>query len=127
MERTEPRPRLLVAVTDPLSCLLLRGQLAYAKENGFDTALLISPGELATQLVEREGPELLAVPMRRRLSPLQDVASLARICAALRRFRPHIVNAGTPKAGFLVTVAAWICNVPCRIYTLRGLYIETST
>jgi glycosyltransferase involved in cell wall biosynthesis len=78
-------------------------------------------------MVQREGPTFLPVCMDRKHASYRDLIALVRVCAALRRFRPDIVNAGTPKAGLLVMLAAWICRVPCRIYTLRGLYLETSS
>lgn len=121
------RPRLLVAVTDSVSCLLLRGQLAYARERGYDVGLLCTPGELARRMVRSEGPALLPVPMERKPAPWRDLVALGRVWAAVRRFRPDIVSAGTPKAAFLVVLAAWMCRVPCRIYTLRGLFLETSS
>src|SRR5690606_2163705 len=49
------------------------------------------------------------------------------IVAALRREKPVIVNAGTPKAGFLVIMGATIARIPHRVYTLRGLRFETET
>src|SRR5690606_5804054 len=112
---------------DSLSSLLVRGQFAYARRQGFDAAMLTSPGPLADALTQREQATLLPVVMRRRMTPLRDVAALLSVLRALRRFRPHIVNAGTPKAGLLVMIAAWMCRVPCRIYTLRGLYMETAS
>jgi glycosyltransferase involved in cell wall biosynthesis len=66
------------------------------------------------------------VPMEREISPLHDLISLARIWSVLRRIRPAICNAGTPKAALLVTVAAWLARIPVRIYTMRGLRLETA-
>jgi glycosyltransferase involved in cell wall biosynthesis len=105
----------------------LQGQLAFERAQGLEVALLCSPGEHADRLATNEGVEHLPVPMPRKLSPIRDAIALLRICAALARVRPDIVNAGTPKAGFLTILAAWICRVPHRIYTLRGLYLETSS
>ncbi len=115
-----------MAVTESISCTLLRGQLSFARARGFDVGLLCSPGEAAERISERERATLLPVRMARGFAPLRDLIALGRICAALIRFRPDIVNAGTPKAGLLVMLAAWTCRVPCRIYTLRGLYLEGS-
>src|SRR5260370_15793121 len=64
--------------------------------------------------------------MERDVSALRDFVSLVRIWRLLRRLRPTIWNAGTPKAGVLVMRAAWLARVPCRIYTLRGLRVETA-
>ena len=49
------------------------------------------------------------------------------LVAALRRVRPHLVNAGTPKAAMLVGAAAAIARVPCRVHTLHGLRFVTMT
>lgn len=57
---------------------------------------------------------------------LHDLQSLARCIALFRKERPLVVNASTPKAGLVVTVAARICGVPVRIYTMRGLRMETT-
>ncbi len=121
------KPRLIVAVTVPKQCTQhLRGQLSYAREHGFATSLLCSPGELAELVAREEDVPLLEAPMEREIAPARDWRSFRRICGLLRRHRPHIVNAGTPKAGLLVTLAAWLCRVPIRIYLLRGMRFETA-
>jgi lipopolysaccharide/colanic/teichoic acid biosynthesis glycosyltransferase/glycosyltransferase involved in cell wall biosynthesis len=117
---------VLVAITDPMSTRLLRGQLAYLREAGFAVALLSSPGEDARRMAADEGAALVEVPMAREISPLRDLAALLAIVRALRRMRPDVVNAGTAKAGLLVTLAAWLVRVPSRVYTLRGLRLETT-
>lgn len=126
-ERIEPdeRPRLLVAVTDSQSLLLLRGQLAAARDEGFDVIVMSSPGDIADRVLADEGVMHVPIPMERGLAPLRDIGSLARIVIAVNALRPHIVNAGTPKAGLLVIVASWLSGVPCRVHTLRGLRFET--
>lgn len=119
--------RLLVAVTDPMSLLFLRGQLAAARAAGFDVTALSAPGALASRIAAAEGVRHVAVPMERGMDPARDLASLRALVRLLRDLRPHVVDASTPKAGLLVTLAAVLTRVPCRIHTLRGLRFETMT
>ena len=120
------RISVLHAVTDSMSTVLMRGQLAYLKTAGFDPALLSSPGEELEEIGRREGYPVFGVAMRRDISPLSDLRSLFEILRLLRRIKPVICNSGTPKAGLLVGLAAWLTRVPCRVYTLRGLRLETA-
>lgn len=121
-------PRLLIAVTHPMTAdLLMRGQLAALAAAGYEVAVLSSPGERLDAVARREGVRALPVPMRREISPFADLVALVRAGAAIRRFRPHLVNAGTPKAGAVVSVAARLAGVPRRLYTVRGLRLETAT
>lgn len=117
---------VLHAVTDSISTVLMRGQLSYLKTNGFDPALLSSPGKELQQISALEGIPVFSVSMRREISPLRDLRSFFEIWRLLRRIRPVICNSGTPKAGLLVGLAAWLNRVPCRVYTLRGLRLETA-
>ncbi len=119
--------RLLVAVTSPLAWNFYRGTLRHLRCAGFETSLLSSPGAGLTQISAREGVPGIAVPMEREITPLRDFAALWRIYRTLRRLRPAIVDASTPKAGLLTGVAACLARVPCRVYTLRGLRMETAT
>ena len=118
--------RILHAMTDPISTVLMRGQLAYLKANGFAPVLLSSPGRELDQIGAEEGYPVLSVAMRREISPLSDLRSFVEIWRLLRRIKPVICNSGTPKAGLLVGLAAWLTRVPCRVYTLRGLRLETA-
>jgi glycosyltransferase involved in cell wall biosynthesis len=123
---SDTRMSVLHAVTDAMSTVLMRGQLAYLKMNGFAPALLSSPGKELTQIGAQEGYPVFDVAMKREISPLHDLRSLFEIWKLLRRVKPTICNSGTPKAGLLVGFAAWLTRVPCRVYTLRGLRLETA-
>jgi glycosyltransferase involved in cell wall biosynthesis len=120
------RPRLVYVVTHPVTAdLLLRGQLAFMREHGFDVTVVSAPGPELDRVRAREGVETVEVPMVRANDLRRDAVSLVRMTEALRRLRPDIVNAGTPKAGLLGMIAARTLSVPVRIYLLRGLRLET--
>jgi glycosyltransferase involved in cell wall biosynthesis len=118
------RPRLLYLVTHPMTArVLLRGQLEWMQERGFDVTLVSS----ALASAPGDAPFAQAtVPMVREISPLRDLVALARLFRLFRRLRPEIVNCSTPKAGLLGTQAARLAGVPVRVYVLRGLRLETT-
>ncbi|AEU35840.1 glycosyltransferase family 4 protein [Granulicella mallensis] len=118
---------VLHAVTDPISTILMRGQLAYLQTNGFEPALLTGFGRQSQDQESGGGYPVHRVAMTREIAPGADLRSLFDLWRLLRRIRPVICNAGTPKAGLLVGLAAWLTRVPCHVYTLRGLRLETAT
>ena len=121
-------PRLACLATDPLTTrVLMAGQLAFLRQQGFDVTLIAGPGTDLDQVASREGVRVISVPMSREITPMQDWRSLRQLTAVLQDLQPDIVNAGTPKAGLLGMLAATWARVPVRIYTLRGLRMETAT
>lgn len=108
-----------------MSSLLLRGQLAALTDEGFDVSLLCSPGQEARRLAESEGVRLVACAMAREISLQRDLKSFIAIVRLLRRLHPDVVNASTPKAGLLVSLASFLTRNGVRVYTLRGLRLET--
>lgn len=104
---------------------LMRGQPAFFRRMGFDVVVCSSPGPLLEEVAIREGVRVVAVPMAREISPLKDLAALWGAVRVVFQERPDIVNAGTPKAGLLFMLAGFLARVPFRIYTLRGLRLET--
>jgi glycosyltransferase involved in cell wall biosynthesis len=121
------QPGILYAGTSPLSVQwFLRGQLGYLREAGFDVTVVTAPGEGLDEARRRQGVHTIAVPMVRGVSPARDIVSFWRLWKIVRRLRPAITNVGTPKAGLLAGIAAWLSRVPCRVYTLHGLRLETS-
>lgn len=125
--RNPSRPRLCYILTHAVSTRFLRGQLAFMRARGYDVTLLVSPGQELSELRTDEGIAIHAIPMERAICPWRDLRSLLRLYLAVRRIRPDIVNAGTPKAGLLGMLAAWAARVPVRIYTLHGLRLETTS
>jgi glycosyltransferase involved in cell wall biosynthesis len=119
------RPRIVLAVTSPLSALLLRGQLDVLHRAGADVTLISSPGARARDLAEREHANFVPVEIDREMNPRADVRTLVELKRVLSDLSPDIVNAGTPKAGLLVTLAAAAVRVPARIFTLRGMRSAT--
>ena len=120
------KPRLVFLVTVPATAdVLLRGQLAYLSDHGFDVTVISSPGPELERVAQRERVRTIAVPMERDIDVAADVISLARVTRALAGLRPDIVNASTSKAGLLGMIAAATLRVPARVYLLRGLRLET--
>lgn len=118
---------LLVAVTIPRTAFqVMRGQLAWFASMGYQVTLVASPGPFLDQVADREGVATVSLQMERDISPFADFRSLVRAVRYVRRINPHIVNAGTPKAGLIIGLAAAINRVPVRIYTMRGLRLETA-
>src|ERR1700757_944805 len=119
-------PRLVYIMTSAASATYVRNHLIYMRERGFEVAFISAPGDELRIVRELSGVTIVTVPMEREISPFKDLVSLIRLYAALRRLRPTIVNAGTPKAGLLGMIAAWAAGVPIRIYFLLGLRLETT-
>ena len=121
------RPRLLYVVTHAMTARhLLRGQLAWMQARGFEVAIAASPGADLDVVAEREGVQVFPVAIPREIDPLADLRAVAALRRVMAEWQPDIVNAGTPKAGLLGMMAARAARVPVRIYTLRGLRLETT-
>jgi glycosyltransferase involved in cell wall biosynthesis len=121
------RPRVLHVVTSALSTRLMRGQLRYLQEHGYDAFLACADGPDLESFRESEGITAFPIAMERDISPFRDLLSLVRLYTLIRRIRPAVTNVGTPKAGLIGSVAAWLARVPYRVYTLRGLRWETAS
>lgn len=121
------KPRLLHVTTVPMTLCFVAGHVAHAKSRGFDVHVLSSPGEALDEFARDLQVEAHAVPMARRIAPLSDLAALWGIVRVMRRVRPTIVDAHTPKGGLLAMMAAALCRVPVRVYHQHGLPLMTAT
>lgn len=128
MTATDNRSGLVYILNSSIALNFVRGQLEYFQRRGFDVTVLCPPRRSDEwQVSLPAGIRVREIVMERNISPLRDLFSLWRLCSIVRVLRPAITNVGTPKAGLLGGLAAWLCRVPCRFYTLHGLRFETTS
>ena len=101
--------------------VLLAGQPKFMSENGFNVIMISADGNEVDDLKKQEGCKHVIVPMTRSITPVQDLVSLFKLRAVIKKYRPDIVHTHTPKAGLLGMLAAWSCGVKIRIHTVGGL------
>lgn len=109
------------------SLIFLRGQLSWMRARGLEPVCISSPGPEQALVGGEEQVEMVSLPMSRRITPLTDLWALVRLTVELRRRRPAIVHAHTPKGGLLGMLASWLVGSPVRIYHLRGLPSQSAT
>lgn len=115
-----------VATADFSVRSLLSGQIRALQQRGALVTALCNPGHAVPDL-ERMGIPVVGVPMKRRLSPLQDLASLWRLRRAFKAGRYDAVITHTPKAGLIGPVAARLAGVRAIIHTVHGLLFHEHT
>ena len=121
------RPRLVKIVTVPLSFQLGQGHAAVMTRAGFEVHAVSSPGPLADEYSRYERVPVHPVPMARRIAPWSDLVSFVRLLRTLMQLRPSVVQAGTPKAAVLGTLAAYVLRIRVRVYYVHGLPMLTAT
>lgn len=113
--------------TVPSTLGFLRGQAEYLRSRGFDVVAISSPGPELDAFGRRERVEVRGLEMARRITPLADLVSVARLWKIFRSLRPDVVHGHTPKGGMIAMIAAFLAGVPHRIYSVHGLPLETAT
>lgn len=121
--------KLLRIVTTSISYSLLKGQLRYLKENGFDViGCSGKPIDKAKETEEYEGIKtILILHLDRKINICNDLRALKELIHVIHQEKPDIVHANTPKGSLLGMFASWLCRVPIRIYTVTGLRFETAS
>ena len=119
--------KILFVVTRPETArAFLKGQLGFLRQSGLWIGLASNPEPGLEAVGNAERIDTFRVRMRRRPAPVQDLASLRALLRVVRSVSPDILNASTPKAGFLGMIAGRLAGVPTRIYLARGLRLETT-
>lgn len=104
---------------------LLKGQLKFLNEY-FEVVGIATNTGVLKKMAEREGIRAIDVKMSREINLKQDWKSLWTLKKVIAAEKPDIVHVNTPKGSLLGMVAAWLCRVPIRIYTVTGLRFETT-
>ncbi len=118
--------KLAYIVTHPMTLRYkLMHQIEFLEQLGYEISVITAAGVELEQVKLPKSVAIHIVPFRREISLFHDISALFKTIVTLRRIRPTIVNASTPKAGLIGMIAAWLLRVPIRIYLLRGLRYET--
>jgi glycosyltransferase involved in cell wall biosynthesis len=113
--------------TVPQSLQFLRGHVQFLRGKGVEVFVVSSPGPALDAFGQEHGVPTGGVPMKRRIAPLADLVALWRLVRLLRRVRPDIVHAHTPKASLLGMLAARLAGVPIRMHHIHGLPAMTTS
>jgi len=115
-------PKIIRITTVPISLnILLKGQLKYMQNNGFELIAASASGPEIKEFCKREEIPHKIINFTRTLSPIKDLKALYQLILLIRKERPEIVHTHTPKAGLLGMLAAKICGVPVRMHTIAGM------
>ena len=115
-------PKLVRITTVPVSMMvLLKGQLKFMKQNGFDVTMISNEGPEVEQLKAQENCPHIAITLTRKITPFTDLISLIKLTLLLRKIKPDIVHTHTPKAGLIGMWAAKLAGVTIRLHTIAGL------
>lgn len=126
LKNTNKKKLIRVTTADISLDGLLKGQLKYLNQY-FEVVGLSSDTGSLKQVEEREGIRTISVPMHREISLKNDVLCLIRLIQVFRREKPFVVHSNTPKGSFLSMLAAKLCGVSHRIYTVTGLRYQGTT
>lgn len=127
MKQTTGAPRLLHVTTVPQSLFFLRGQPRYLAARGWEVHAVSSPGDLLDKFAAVENVPVHQIEMPRSITPLKDLVAVVRLWRLIRKLKPDIVDAHTPKGGLLGMIAARLAGVPVRIYHMHGLPFVTAS
>lgn len=122
--RDGKRPRVAHIATIDLSLrVVLLNQLRAIEAAGYDVTGISADGE-HVPAIEQAGIRHIAVPMTRRMAPLDDLVSLYRLYRLMRRERFDIVHTHNPKPNLFGQIAARAARVPVVISTVHGYYFH---
>ena len=119
--------KLIRITTVPSSLkILLRGQLRFMSSY-YDVTAISSEKDYLENVGKIENVDTFTLEMTRKITPLQDLQSVLKLYAYLKKTKPFIVHTHTPKAGIVGMFAAKLAGVPHRLHTVAGLPLLEAT
>ncbi|HET8860577.1 glycosyltransferase family 4 protein [Marivirga sp.] len=120
--------KILRITTVPISLnILLKGQLKFMGENGYDVITASADGPEVKEICQRESVQHFAIDFTRTLSPFKDLRALWQLIRLIQKEKPNIVHTHTPKAGLLGMMAAKFAGVKLRMHTVAGMPLMEAT
>lgn len=101
-------------------------QLGYFSRKGMKVHVVCSPSEELNAYAKKQGFQYFEVPILRKISLLQDLKAVMKICRYIKKNKIDIVTGHTPKGGLIAMVAAFLAGVKKRVYFRHGLVYETA-
>lgn len=101
-------------------------QLGYFSKKGVNVHVACSPSEELNAYAKKQGFQYFEVPILRKISLLQDLKAVMKICSYIKKNKIDIVTGHTPKGGLIAMVAAFLAGVKKRVYFRHGLVYETA-
>jgi glycosyltransferase involved in cell wall biosynthesis len=114
----EGRRTLHVTTVAVTAFCFLRSWFRYLTERGCRVTAATTLNEYADEL-RATGADLVNIPISRRIAPLADLVSLARLYRLMRDGKFDSVHTHTSKAGFIGRLAARLAGVPLIIHTIH--------
>ena len=106
----------------------LKGQLEFLDQYYEVAAIASDIGQDIWQIIaEREKVRCYPIHIEREISIFNDIKSIIELYSYLKKEKPFIVHANTPKASLLGMLAAKFAKIPHRLYTVTGLRFEAET
>lgn len=120
--------KLIRVTTVPQSLRgLLKGQLKFMSQSGFEVLGVSSSGEALYEVSINEEINIYKVEMTRTIAPIKDLKALWDFYQLCKREKPLIVHSHTPKAGIIGMLGAKLAGVPIRLHTVAGLPLMEAT
>lgn len=123
-DRPSGKPYAIVTTTVPITLELFQGELIRQLSREYRIALVSSAGSQLGRVAKAHGADAHPIDMAREISPLRDGRALWDFFTTLRRLKPELIVAATPKASLLGLTAALLARVPERLYLVYGFRFE---